>query len=94
MREYIHEKTLQEERVTFLKEWRMQVKRFLKEDIDRTLDMLQKKYKADALQIGEYIYKFHPNIWKEVYKDWDEVFSEMEIDVDVKVYIRGKGLVE
>ena len=94
MREYIHEENPTRREGNLLKRMENAIEKVFKEEIDRTLDMLQKKYKADALQIGEYIYKFHPNIWKEVYKDWDEVFSEMEIDVDVKVHIRGKGLVE
>lgn len=94
LREYIHEENPTRREGNLLKRMENAIEKVFKEEIDRTLDMLQKKYKADALQIGEYIYKFHPNIWKEVYKDWDEVFSEMEIDVDVKVYIRGKGLVE
>ena len=40
----------------------------------------------------EYLYKFHPKLWKEVSQDWDEVFSNMDIEVAVKVHIRRRGL--
>lgn len=66
----------------------------LNKEIMDTLEILQKKYKADAIDIGEYISKFHPKVWKEVSENWDEVFSEMEIDAIVSSKIRRRGLVQ
>lgn len=64
----------------------------LKSNIDETLELLQKKYKADAIGIGEYIMKFHPKVWKEIQKDWDDIFPELDIEVVVDAKIRRRGL--
>ena len=56
--------------------------------------MLQKEYKADAIGVGEYISKFHPKVWKEVSEDWDEIFSQMDIEVALTVDVRRRGLVQ
>lgn len=66
----------------------------IEKDVNHTLEVLQKEFKADAIGIGEYISKFHPKIWKEVEKDWDEVFSEMEIQVNITSKIRRRGLIQ
>lgn len=66
----------------------------LKEEMDSVLHLIQKEYKADAIHVGEYISNFHPKIWKEVEKDWDEIFSEMEIRVTVDSKIRRRGLIK
>ena len=66
----------------------------IKKEIDEALYILQKEYKADAIHVGNYISNFHPKIWKEVEKDWDEVFSEMEIRVTVDSKIRRRGLIK
>lgn len=64
----------------------------VKKDMDKTIEKLQKQYKADALGIGEYISKFHPKIWKEIENDWDQVFSEIDIEVKIDAKIKRRGL--
>ena len=57
-----------------------------------TLEKIQKEYKADLIYAGEYIYKFYPKIWNQVKDRWDEVFAEMDINLDIKVQIKRIGL--
>lgn len=66
----------------------------LEEEINHALNLLQKKYKADTIGIGEYISKWHPKVWKEVSENWEEVFSEMDIKVSVDCKIRRRGIIE
>ncbi|NLY45882.1 MAG: Ger(x)C family spore germination protein [Tissierella sp.] len=66
----------------------------LKEDFATTLEKLQGELNADTLGILEYLYKFHPKIYKEVEGDWDSIFPYINIDLDVKVNIRRRGLSE
>ncbi|HAE91515.1 Ger(x)C family spore germination protein [Tissierella praeacuta] len=66
----------------------------LENEINSTLEVLQKQYKADAIYIGEYLYKYHPKVWKEVENDWDEIFPQIDIDVVVDSKIRRRGLVQ
>ncbi|WP_406242761.1 Ger(x)C family spore germination protein [Tissierella carlieri] len=77
-----------------LKDMEKAIETKLKEEINKTLELLQKEYKADAIGVGEYISKFHPKVWKEVSKDWDEIFSQMDIEVALTVEIRRRGLVQ
>lgn len=76
------------------KEMEKQVENVLKDDVKSTLNKIQKELKADIIGASEYLYKFHPNIWNEIKDDWDNIFPHMEIDVDIKVDIRRKGLVK
>ena len=77
-----------------LKNMEKSIKEVIDKDIAHTLEVLQKQHKADAIGIGEYISKFHPKVWKEVSKDWDEIFSEMEIEVNVTSRVRRRGLIK
>lgn len=94
LKEYIFEKETVGRDDNLFRRMEKAIERALKEEIEKTIEKLQKEYKADVIGIGEYIYKFHPKIWKEVSSDWDDIFSEMDIDVEVTAYIRRRGLVE
>lgn len=94
LKEYIYQEITVSRGDEFLKKMEAAIEETLKEQIDKTIEMLQKELKADALGIGEYLYKFHPKLWNEIKSDWDEVFSEMDIEVEVRAYIRRRGLVE
>lgn len=65
----------------------------VKKELEGAIHKLQKDLNADALGIGEYLSKYHPKLWKTVEEDWDNVFSDIEIEVDVNVEIRRRGLV-
>lgn len=80
--------------IKVLNEMEEAIEKVLKKEIDETLKIIQEEYKADVIDIGEYLYKFHPKVWKEVEKDWNEIFSEMDIEVVVDAKIRRKGLTQ
>ncbi|WP_427337806.1 Ger(x)C family spore germination protein [Caloranaerobacter sp. DY30410] len=64
----------------------------VKNEIDGTIEKIQKEFKADVIGIGEYLYKFKPDIWDKVKDDWDDVFPEVKIKVNVKAKIRRIGM--
>lgn len=94
LKEYIFEKNTVGRDDTLIKKMERAIEEALKGELERTIKKLQKEFKADVLGIGEYLYKFHPKLWQEVNDDWDEIFSEMDIEVEVKAHIRRWGLVE
>lgn len=94
LKEYIYEQYSVNRDDALVRKMEEAIAGVIKKEVDRTIKLLQKEFKADALGIGEYLYKFHPKLWKEVSQDWDEVFSDMDIEVAVKVHIRRRGLVE
>jgi Ger(x)C family germination protein len=64
----------------------------VKMNIVNTLEILQKEYQADAIYLSDYLEKYHPNVWEQVKDNWDEVFLEAELEVDVEVVIERRGL--
>lgn len=48
--------------------------------------------KADIFNFGNELKRTHPELWKTVKKDWDSVFAEGELDLQVDAYIRGTGM--
>lgn len=40
---------------------------------------LQKEFNVDALNIGEYLQKYHPGVWDKVDDKWDEIYPTVKI---------------
>lgn len=96
MEGHIHSYILEEGReidsVEILQDMQNKAAENEKKHLERTISKVQKELKADLFSIGDYIYKFHPKLWKEIEKDWDKIYPEIDIEVDVKVLIRRRGI--
>lgn len=68
--------------------------KLVEEEFKSSVDKLQNQFNADALGILQYIHKFHPKIYKEVEKDWDNIFPYMDIEIDVDIKVRRRGLTD
>lgn len=64
----------------------------VKNQIEDTVKKIQKEFKADVIGIGDYLCKFKPDIWEKVKDDWENVFPEVKVKVDVKAKIRRIGM--
>lgn len=60
--------------------------------IKKALVRFQKELKVDMLGVGDYIQKYKPGLWKKVGTDWDKVFPDIEVKVEVSTHIRRIGL--
>ena len=49
-----------------------------------------KKNKTDILGYGNYMYKYHPNIFNKI-DDWDEYFSTLDIENNIEFKLINKG---
>lgn len=94
LQEYIHKDNPPENGLELLKNMELAIEKELQKQIDETMDKLQKEYNADVIGINEYLSKFHPKIWREVEKDWDELFPELEIEIVLDAKIRRRGLLK
>ena len=65
----------------------------LKGRVMRAAELLQKKYKTDAFNMGKRFHHKYPKEWKKVQDHWDEKFQEVEIIVNVEAKIRKPGFV-
>lgn len=82
-KEFIDKNTLQEIEESFDES--------IKKELERLIDTTQKKYDADLTSIGQYLKKYHPTTWNKVKDNWNEVYKDANIEVDVKTYIRRIG---
>jgi hypothetical protein len=57
------------------------------------VNKIQKEFETDIIGIDRYLRQRHPDLWKTVEKDWQEIFPNIDIDVSTNVKIRRVGLV-
>jgi len=67
------------------------VEKEIEKEVLDSIEILQKKYKTDVIEIDKRLERQKPEIWKEIKDNWDEVFENMDFTVDVKVYARRVG---
>ncbi|MEW8957470.1 Ger(x)C family spore germination protein [Clostridium sp.] len=61
---------------------------------EKVAELIQKEMEVDVIGISTYIEKFKPSMWKKIKDDWDEIFKEAEINVNVKSHIRRMGVTD
>lgn len=66
----------------------------LTNDCMNTIQSLQRDYQADIIYAGDYIEKYHPDVWKQIKDNWDEVFSQMDFRVETNISIRRAGVLK
>ncbi|MGW8428070.1 Ger(x)C family spore germination protein [Peribacillus simplex] len=49
--------------------------------------------KADILGLGKDFYRKYPKQFNEVENHWDDIFAEMEVEIDVAAHIRRQGYI-
>ncbi len=64
----------------------------LRADIEKTISRSQ-ELGSDVLGLGNLIYRKKPHEWWEIEDDWDEIFPELEVNIDVQVVIKRAGLI-
>ncbi|WP_152657917.1 Ger(x)C family spore germination protein [Oceanobacillus sp. CFH 90083] len=60
----------------------------------KTIRKLRDEYRVDILELHEFLFRKHPEIWKQVENDWDSgknYFSNVDITLNVDVTIREPG---
>ena len=64
----------------------------IKEDMDKLVEKVQKEYEVDVFNLRNFISKYHPKLWEKIQDDWEVIYPDMEIEVDVEVFLRRRGL--
>lgn len=60
--------------------------------VNKALMRFQKELKVDMIGAGDYIQKYKPGLWKKVGPDWNKIFPDIEVKVEVSTHIRRIGL--
>lgn len=58
-----------------------------------TLDKLQKELKTDISGIGLETYRKYPKQWQNIQSEWNEIFSNADLIIDVHTNITHQGLI-
>ncbi|WP_235550876.1 Ger(x)C family spore germination protein [Paenibacillus sp. Soil787] len=64
-----------------------------REFIEQTIHHVQKKYKVDIFGFGEVIHRSEPKYWEKAKDDWDQIFVNLPVHVNVDGKIRHLGTV-
>lgn len=62
----------------------------IKEEVQKTIDKA-KEFGTDIFGFGESIHKKYPGKWKTLEPEWDKLFKEVEVEIDVTAKVRGSG---
>ncbi|MDO7906444.1 Ger(x)C family spore germination protein [Paenibacillus sp. JX-17] len=65
----------------------------LKEDVEKSVRLIQKTYKSDVLGMGNMIYTKHPEAWQKFRSKWDQMYPEVDVDVKTLIHIENLGTV-
>ncbi|HZK56748.1 MAG TPA: Ger(x)C family spore germination C-terminal domain-containing protein [Clostridia bacterium] len=79
--------------VKFVKEAENAIERETEQRARGTINQIQKDFETDVLGINKYLRQSHYKLWKEVEKDWQDIFPNIDIDVSMDIKIRRIGLV-
>ncbi|WP_321998984.1 Ger(x)C family spore germination protein [Priestia megaterium] len=59
--------------------------------VKNVVEKMQKEYKVDVAGFGNRLRIKHPRVWRRVKENWDQTFSEVPINYDVKLTIKDYG---
>lgn len=65
----------------------------IKSLVSATMDKGQKEFKQDNFSIGVIVHRQYPELWKEIAKDWNNVFPDISYSVNVETDIVKAGTI-
>lgn len=65
----------------------------IKKNMNDTVKFVQEELNSDIFGFGAKIHQQHPKEWEKLKNSWDEEFSEIPVDINVKVRINHTGSV-
>lgn len=66
----------------------------LGEECEKVIQLTQKKYDVDVIGLNDYLEKYKPSVWDEVKDNWDEVYKNLVVNVEVQSRMRRIGVTE
>lgn len=91
LREYYKGETVFSKEV--LNSLEMEYSKSISEECNVIAKMLQTEFAVDPIGLREYVEQFKPSVWKQIKDNWDEVYKNAEIKVNVDTKLRRIGVV-
>ena len=76
-----------------LGEFRKDVEESLKANVLRVIEKVQQQDDSDIFGFGSSVKREMPQIWRGIEEDWDSIFKDLAIDVNVHLSLTNSGLV-
>ncbi|MCW6111465.1 Ger(x)C family spore germination protein [Clostridium sporogenes] len=64
------------------------------QDIKEIIRISQTQYNTDILDLGGFIHKYHPKLWKEIKGNWNELYKTVDINVTADTKVRRIGAIK
>lgn len=64
----------------------------LQKQIEMLIKKVQREYKTDIFSFGRAFHRADPKKWNELKENWEAVFSQLEVEVNVNIELRHKGM--
>lgn len=65
----------------------------IKKEIGLALNAAQKKLNADIFNFGGIIYRYYPEAWKKLENSWEDIFPNIEIDININSILKRPGII-
>ncbi len=89
-----NDSTLDFSRPTNLLQLESELSDMIRSAIERVIRKLQREFKSDALGFGTTIHRQHPQQWKHLKRQWNEIYPEVQVDVKTRIKIELMGRTE
>ncbi|MGV8145910.1 MAG: Ger(x)C family spore germination protein [Alkaliphilus sp.] len=66
-------------------------RKYIKNNVKEIFDLAQEVYRLDIFGFGTLVSKKYPQKWKEVKPEWDEIFSNSTVEIEVYSKVRRSG---
>ncbi|OEF99441.1 hypothetical protein BHF71_09015 [Vulcanibacillus modesticaldus] len=64
----------------------------IKYRIEETIKLAQKEFQSDIFGFGEAFRRKYPRFWKKNKKNWDDLFTNLEVEIEVKSLVTHTGI--
>lgn len=64
-----------------------------KKMITAAIEKAQKEFQSDIFGFGDVIHRTDPKAWKRMEKNWDEIFSDLDVSIHIDAKIRRLGTI-
>ena len=63
----------------------------VRDQCNRTIRKMQKEYKADVFEFNKILRIQKPAYWEEIKEEWDEIYPDVKVNLDVQVKLKQLG---
>ncbi|EPY2292977.1 Ger(x)C family spore germination protein [Clostridium sporogenes] len=64
------------------------------QEINEVIRVSQSEHNTDILDLGEYVHKYHPKLWKKIKGNWNDLYKSLDINVTVDTKVRRIGAIK